>query len=190
LIKAKEEAEVALQAKSRFLSVMSHEIRTPMNAVIGFSNLLLENPREDQEEYLKLLKFSADNLLAIINDILSLSKIDEGMVTLETVDFNLKELLETVCAINKQATIEKNIGLKLCYDSRLPLVIKGDTVRFGQIITNLVSNAIKFTHSGDVTIAASLVEEDKKSVSISFEIKDTGIGIPEVWWHRAWACHM
>ncbi len=132
LIKAKEEAEVALQAKSRFLSVMSHEIRTPMNAVIGFSNLLLENPREDQEEYLKLLKFSADNLLVIINDILSLSKMDEGMVTLEMVDFNLKELLENVCAINKQATIEKGIGLKLCYDNRLPLIIKGDTVSFGQ----------------------------------------------------------
>ncbi|HVW95285.1 MAG TPA: ATP-binding protein [Mucilaginibacter sp.] len=179
LVKAKETAENALQAKSRFLSVMSHEIRTPMNAVIGFTNLLLEDPREDQLEYLKLLKFSADNLMVIINDILSLSKLEESMVTIESVDFNLKELLENIRAINKQTVTEKGIGLNLNYDSKLPVVIKGDTVRLGQVITNLVNNAIKFTQKGAVTINASLVTDFDDNAIISFEVCDSGIGIPE-----------
>ena len=178
LVKAKVEAENALQAKSRFLSVMSHEIRTPMNAVIGFSNLLLQDPREDQQEYLKLLKFSADNLMVIINDILSLGKIEEDMVKLETIDFNLKELLENICAINKQLVIEKSIALNLNYDKWLPLTFKGDTVRIGQVISNLVNNAIKFTESGEVAIFAKLVESNNNNTSICFEIRDSGIGIP------------
>ncbi len=177
LIKAKEEAENALQAKSRFLSVMSHEIRTPMNAVIGFSNLLLQNPREDQKEYLKLLKFSADNLLVIINDILSLSKIEEGMVELEDVDFNLKNLLENIYSISKPASVEKNIELKLNFDSSIPMLLKGDLVRIGQVITNLVNNAIKFTHEGEVSIIANQISQDEDVSTICFEVKDTGIGI-------------
>ncbi|WP_428329886.1 ATP-binding protein [Mucilaginibacter sp.] len=178
LIKAKEDAEIALLAKSRFLSVMSHEIRTPMNAVIGFCNLLMENPREDQQEYLRLLKFSADNLMVIINDILNLSKIEEGMVNLESVDFNLKELLENIYTINKQVVNDKKIGLTLNYAPSLPLFIKGDVVRLGQIITNLVNNAIKFTSAGGVTISIDEAGQDADNVSIKFEIKDTGIGIP------------
>ncbi|MCR8560226.1 response regulator [Mucilaginibacter sp. BJC16-A38] len=179
LIKAKEVAENALQAKSRFLSVMSHEIRTPMNAVIGFSNLLLQDPREDQQEYLKLLKFSADNLMVIINDILSLSKIDEGMVSIEQVDFSLRELLENISAINRQAIVEKKIDLKLNFDARLPLFIKGDTVRLGQVITNLLNNAVKFTSEGEVAINVEVANQNDNTVDIYFEIKDTGIGIAE-----------
>jgi CheY-like chemotaxis protein len=150
-----------------------------MNAVIGFSNLLLENPRQDQEEYLKLLKFSADNLMVIINDILNLSKIEEGMVNLELIDFNLKELLENIYAINRQVISSKNIDLRLNYDKKLPSFVKGDSVRLGQIITNLVNNAVKFTDSGGVTIIAKMAGIFEDSFSVYFEVSDTGIGIPE-----------
>ena len=179
LVKAKEEAEQALQTKSRFLSVMSHEIRTPMNAVIGFSNLLLQNPREDQQEYLQLLKFSADNLMVIINDILSLSKIEEGMVQLEHVDFNINQLFKNIYATSKPLIGEKNIALKLNFDPMLPTFIKGDSVRLGQVITNLVNNAIKFTQDGEVSINVKLAGTETGRVKVNFEVKDTGIGIPE-----------
>ena len=178
LVKAKDDAENALQAKSRFLSVMSHEIRTPMNAVIGFSNLLLQDPRDDQKEYLNLLKFSADNLMVIINDILSLSKIEEGMVVMERADFNLKELLSNIHAINKLNITNDKLNLEFEYDERLPSSVKGDSVRLGQVITNLVSNAVKFTPEGDVIIKAKLLKETAKTINVHFEVKDSGIGIP------------
>jgi PAS domain S-box-containing protein len=178
LVSAKEQAEAAVVAKSRFLSVMSHEIRTPMNAVIGFTNLLLQNPRPDQQEYLNVLKFSGENLMVIINDILDVNKIEAGKIEFEQDDFNLKVLLSNLQAAQLPPADEKGIKLKLNFDNDLPLYVQGDQVRLGQILNNLLSNAIKFTHEGEVALNCNLLKQDTDSVTIRFEVKDTGIGIP------------
>jgi signal transduction histidine kinase len=161
---------------------MSHEIRTPMNAVIGITHLLMQNAREDQAEYLKILKFSAENLLVLINDILDFNKIEAGKITFEEVDFNLKDLLLNIRAALLQKAIDKGIQLKLLMEDDLPEAVKGDSVRIGQILTNLVSNAVKFTDYGRVTISASILKKDADSTTITFEVKDTGIGIPQDKW--------
>jgi signal transduction histidine kinase/ActR/RegA family two-component response regulator len=180
LIQAKDVAEKAAMAKSQFLSVMSHEIRTPMNAVIGFTHLLLQqDPKPSQMEFLRLLKFSAENLLVLINDILDFSKIEAGKLEFENVDFNLKDLISNIRLSLLQKATEKNIQLKLMVDEDLPDAVIGDPVRLGQILTNLVSNAIKFTETGKVTISATLSSFDKENSLIDFEVTDTGIGIPQ-----------
>jgi len=178
LIRAKEEAEAAVIAKSRFLSVMSHEIRTPMNAVIGFTNLLLKDPRPDQEEYLNVLKFSAENLMVIINDILDVNKIEAGKVEFERDDLNLKELIENIYAAQLPAAQAKNVKLVVNFTDDIPQIIKGDKVRLGQILNNLVNNAVKFTPQGKVEINCRLLAKDKKNVTVYFEVRDTGIGVP------------
>ena len=178
LTKAKEEAEHAALAKTQFLSTMSHEIRTPMNAVIGFTHLLLQNPYPEQLEYLNLIKFSGENLLVLINDILDFSKIEAGKLEFEKADFNLKDLIVNIRMAQMQKAKEKGIDVKLMIDEDLPDVVMGDKVRLGQILTNLISNAIKFTAQGRVTITATMLRRDAENTTIYFEVKDTGIGIP------------
>ena len=180
LLQAKEVAESAAKAKETFLSTMSHEIRTPMNAIIGISNLLLgDQPRPDQLENLNLLKFSSMNLLALINDILDFNKLESGKMILEKIDFDLKNLVNSVCDTLRLKLEEKNLELIYEYDEKLPLYFKGDPVRLNQILTNLLSNAIKFTVKGSVEIRIEYIEQYDEYYNIKFFVKDSGIGIEE-----------
>jgi len=177
---AKNLAEEAAKAKSQFLSVMSHEIRTPMNAVIGVTHLLMrDNPRPEQLEDLKILRFSAENLLGLINDVLDLNKIEAGKLVIESIDFNLKNLAEGVYSSMLHKAKEKGIELRFEYDKRLPLFMVSDPLRIAQILNNLVSNAIKFTEKGGVMIDISLAGQKAGKVDVEFKISDTGIGIPQ-----------
>lgn len=179
LILAKEKAEEATKAKAQFLSTMSHEIRTPMNAVIGVTHLLSENdPRDDQLSNLNILKLSADNLMTLINDILDFSKIEAGKVELECIDFNFRNFINNVTAGFQMKAKEKDLDFNVVVDPKIPAHLVGDPTRLSQVLTNLCCNAIKFTDSGNVTLKADFKKHSNESVSIQFEIQDTGIGIP------------
>jgi PAS domain S-box-containing protein len=180
LQQAKDVAVNATKAKSQFLSMMSHEIRTPMNAVIGLTNLLIDKEsRKDQLEKLQLLKFSGENLLTIINDILDFSKIEANKVQLEFINFNLVELLEKTIKIYQPRAAEQKIKLIHNFPQDIPRFIIGDPVRLGQIITNLVGNAIKFTEKGKVELRLTKELDDDETIRFCIEVIDTGIGIPE-----------
>jgi PAS domain S-box-containing protein len=178
LIHAKEQAEKASLLKSGFLSVMSHEMRTPLNAVIGFINLLLQSPRPDQVENMNVLRFSAENLLLLINDVLDFSKLDAERVQWSVQPFNLAALVGDIVASLKHEADKKGLELKLVADQAVPEFIVGDSARLGQIILNLANNAVKFTHEGSVSISYVLKENNAGSVVIGFEVRDNGIGIP------------
>jgi signal transduction histidine kinase/CheY-like chemotaxis protein len=176
---AMEKAQKSSEAKSDFLSTMSHEIRTPLNAVIGMSNLLITgNPRPDQRENLEVLKFSAGNLLSIVNDVLDFNKIESGKLVFENTKFNMVELMQNICGGQMMAAQTKGVLFKLDVDSALSRkVLFGDPTRITQIVFNLVSNAIKFTAQGNIWVKATCIEDRHNRVTVSFSVKDTGIGI-------------
>jgi PAS domain S-box-containing protein len=178
LIEAKQNAERSMKAKEEFLSNMSHEIRTPLNAMIGVSHLLMqEAPRPDQMENLKILHFSAENLLHLVNDILDFNKIDAGKVVFEAIDFSLNGLVDGIRQSLTYKAKEKGLRLRVRMDTALPELVNGDPVRLAQVLNNLTSNALKFTETGHVTIDVSLNQETSDTIEVDFSITDTGIGI-------------
>jgi PAS domain S-box-containing protein len=180
LLKAKEEAESALKAKSSFLSNMSHEIRTPMNAIMGYTQLLLEKEK-DAEKHKMLLQIQSSNhyLLNLINDILDLSKIEEDKLKLHFEDFNIQEMLKRVEGNFSHLAREKGLVLSVRIDEKMVPYIRSDELRMEQILNNLLGNAVKFTESGSIAleVACNNPEDDAYTNRLSFKITDTGIGI-------------
>jgi PAS domain S-box-containing protein len=179
LIQAKDLAEDSARVKTDFLSVMSHEIRTPLNGIIGIANLLKLNYTMDQEEYVANLIFCADHLLQLINDILDLTKIESEKLELVYAEVNLFQLVKNIKNQFKSLAESKSIRMKSYVDDEVPEAVLADPIRISQILNNLVSNALKFTEQGEVTLLVQLVKMEQEKATIHFSVKDTGIGIPE-----------
>ncbi len=179
LKKAKEEAELGLKVKSEFLSTMSHEIRTPLNSVIGMTHFMMnESPRPDQKGNLDVLLFSANNLLAIVNDVLDFSTIEEGKILFSNGPVDISVVARNIMAGYKAVANNAELNFVLDIDSGLPDQISGDLTRISQIIGNLMSNAVKFTQKGYIRLAINQVSRNNKEITLKFSVEDTGIGVP------------
>ena len=175
---AKEVAEEATAMKSMFLANMSHEIRTPMNAVIGMAYLALKTPlSEKQRDYVNKIHNAGTSLLGVINDILDFSKIEAGRLDIEAVDFRLDDVIASVTSITAQKAQDKGLEFLAEVEKSVPQNLVGDPLRLGQVIANLINNAIKFTEHGDVYLKAELLEQVGERARLRFSVKDTGIGM-------------
>ena len=180
LISATREAHKAKEMQELFLANMSHEIRTPMNGIQGMTDLLLDTSLSDQQkEFARIIKRSVNNLLVIINDILDFSKIKAGKLTIEKIDFRLKDVLDNVRGIFDHRIKKEGLLFQVTTDPGIPDTLCGDPYRLNQVMINLIGNAVKFTEKGSVNVHVALEEKKEDTVSLHFSVMDTGIGIPE-----------
>ena len=180
LMVAKEKAMASTKAKSEFLSTMSHEIRTPLNAIVGLTNILRNHELSGKPvELVENIKYSADSLLMLVNDILDLSAIESGRITFEEVNFDLLYLCMRLKHTFKHKAEEKGLRLALTLDDDIPSNVIGDPTKLNQILANLMSNAMKFTEEGKVQLVIELVKLEEDDIVLQFKVKDTGIGIEQ-----------